>query len=106
MNDPLTVRIFQRAGQGQGYVHRLVDRQLLLAIEPGTQRLSLDIRHYVIEQSVRTTGVEQRQEVRVLQVGRDPNLGQESVCTEKSAELWSKNFQCDFAVVLQVPGQV
>jgi hypothetical protein len=39
-----------------------------------TQRLALDVRHDVVEEALGVTGVVQRQDVRMREVGRDLDL--------------------------------
>ena len=87
MDDAVAVRVVERAGDRGGDADRFVDRELLLAIEPRAQRLAFDERHHVEEQPVGLARVEQRQQVRVLEVGRDLDLGEESLDAEDRAEL-------------------
>ncbi len=86
--------------------NRLVDRELLLAIEPAAQRFALDERHHVEQQSVRFARIEQRQQVRVLQVGRDPDLAQEPLDAEHRAEFRLEQLERDVAVVAEVAREV
>ena len=69
--DAVPVRVVERVGDLARDAHRVVDRELLLALEPLAQRLALDEGHDVVEQPVRPSPrVEQRQDVRMLQLRR------------------------------------
>ena len=86
--------------------HRLVDGELPLALEARAKRLAFDVRHHVVQQAVRLAGVEQRQQVRVLQVRRDLDLAQESLGAEHRGELRLEHLDRDVAVVLEVVREV
>jgi hypothetical protein len=88
------------------YADRLVDGELLLTVEPRAQALPLHEGHHIVQQPVRFPRVEQRQEVRVLQVGRDLDLGQESLDTQDRAEFRIEHFQRDGAIVPDISGEV
>ena len=87
-------------------LHRFVDRQLLFAVEARAERLALDVRHHVEQQSVGFARVEQRQEVRVLQVGRDLDLGEEPLDADDRAELRLQDLERDLAVVPDVAREI
>ena len=53
--------------------------QPLLAVEPCPERLALDVRHRVPEASGGFAGVEQRQDVGMLQARGEPDLPQEAL---------------------------
>ena len=76
--------------------------KLRLAVEPRAQRLALDERHHVVEQPVRLARVEQRQDVRMLQVRRDLDLGEEPLDPSDGAELGIEHLERDLAVVPEV----
>jgi len=85
--------------------NRFVDGQLLLARKPRAERLPVHERHHIEEQTVRFTAVEQRQNVRVLQVCRDADCAQEPLDAEHRAELGAEDLERDRAVVLRVARQ-
>ena len=89
-----------------GDADRFVDRELLLALERRAKRLAFDVRHHVEQQPVRLAGVEQRQQVRMLQIRRDPDLGQKPLGAEHRAELRLQHLERDLAVVLEVVREV
>ncbi len=64
---------------------RLVDAELRLAIELVAQRLAVDERHHVIKERIGLSRIEQRENVRVLEVGGrlyflDEPLGAQDRC--------------------------
>src|SRR5207237_8226665 len=65
---------------------------LLLPVEAVPQRFAFHVRHHVVDQAARLAGIEQRQDVRVLQVGGHPDLAQEALDSrseEHTSELQS-----------------
>jgi len=58
---------------------RLGHRQRAGALEAGPPGLAGNVRHHVVQQPVGRTAVEQGQDVRVLQLGGDLDLGQEAL---------------------------
>ncbi len=74
VDDATAMRVVERLRDGDGESHGLLHGQLLLALEAGAQRLAIHEGHDVEEQAPGFPALEQRQEIRVLQVGRDANL--------------------------------
>ena len=106
VNDAVPVRVVERARDLARDPHRLVDRQLLLAVEPVAERLALDVRHDVVQEAVGGAGIEQREDVRVLQVRRGADLGQESLGADHRGELGPQHLDRDLAVVAKIVGEV
>jgi hypothetical protein len=77
-----------------------------LASPKFAQRFALDERHDVVEEPAGLAGVEQREDVRVLQLGRDVDLTQEPLWADGGGQLGSQDLDGDLAVVLEVVGQV
>jgi hypothetical protein len=100
------VRVVERFRDGDRDAHRLLHRELLLALEPGAERFALHVRHHVPQQAARLAGVEQRQQVRVLEVGGDADLREEALTAEHGAQLGVEHFQGDEAVVPDVAGEI
>ncbi len=105
-------------GVGQGVhdldenLHCVLDGQLPPA-QPIPQRLSFHERHDVVGATVRIAGplfddsrIEQRKDVRVLQPGGDLDLAEEPVAADGDGELRPQHLHRDFAVVLEVFGQI
>ncbi len=85
---------------------RLLDRKLTLAPEPVAQALALDIGHGVPEEPARRAGVEDREDVRVIEPGGQVDLTEETLRTQGSGELRVEQLQGDPPVMLEVLGEV
>ncbi len=86
--------------------HRIVDTELFLAVEFVPLRLAVDERHDVIEERIGLSRIEEREDVRVLEVGGRLDLLHESLGPEHRREFGPQHFDGDLAVVLQVVGEV
>ena len=102
----LAVGVVERGGDLAREPERLLDRKLPLADQPGAERFAGDERHHVVEQAVGLARVEQSQDVRVLQVGGDLDLGQEPLAADHGGELGVQHLDGDLAAVPQVLGEV
>ena len=100
------VRVAQRVRHLAGDLQRVVQRQLTLAPEPIPEGLALHVGHRVPELAGRFTGIEHRQDVRVLQAGGGPDFALEAFWAERGSQLGMKHLQGDRAVVLEVVGEV
>ena len=100
------VGIVERPGHRLGDVESLLDGELGLALELVAQGLALDEGHDVVEKTVHRPGVEERNDVRVLQVGSRLDLCQEAFGSDYSSSFRLQDLQRHFALVLQVVGQV
>ena len=80
--------------------------KLPLALQPRAQRLALDERHHVEEQPAGVAAVEQRQDVRMLQLRRRLDLGEEPLGAERGAEVRMQDLDRDVAVVLEVVREI
>lgn len=67
------------AGDEPGQAHRFLDGELGFALQSRPQGLALEVGHHVIEESARRAGVEQRQQVGVLEIGGDLDLGKKAL---------------------------
>jgi hypothetical protein len=86
--------------------HRLVHGKLFLPIETVAKRVTLHVRHHVEEEAVGRARVEQRQDVRVLQVGGGLDLGEETLGAHDRRELGLQDLDGHPAAVLEILGQV
>ncbi len=102
MDDALTVGVVKSLGHLGGDRHCLVDRELNLRFEPLPKGLALDVRHDVVEKAGRLAGVEQGQDVRMVQAGGDLDLAQEALRTEGGRQLRVKDLDRDLSLVLQM----
>ena len=100
------MRVVERLGDVGGEAHGFVDRELLLPLEALPQRFAFHIGHHVVDQAAGLAGIEQRQDMRVLQVGGDPDLTQEAIDPEHGGELGAQHLHGDVTVVLEIPGAV
>jgi hypothetical protein len=109
----LVVRVLQRVRYVSGNLHRLVDAELLLAIELLPQRFPFYIRHDVKQEPsiaavcrCRAAAVVQRQNVRVLESRRGLDFLQEPVGAEHGPEFGPQHLQRNLAVVFQILGKI
>ncbi len=102
----LPVRVVQRARDLPGQPHRLVNRELLLAVQPVAQGLSPHVRHDVEQQAVRAARVVQREDVRVLEVGGDADLVEEPLRADDGREVGPQDLHGDVALVAQVLAEI
>ena len=72
------------------------------AREPRAQRFAAHVRHDVVQQAVRHAGIQQRQDMRMLQLRRGLDLGEEPLTPERCAKVRMQHLDGDIAVVLQV----
>ena len=84
----------------------VIDRKLLLTGEPVAQALSVDERHDIVHGPVNATGVEQRQDVWMLQVRGRLDLGQEPIGSDHRRELGTEQLERHLAIVLRVVREV
>jgi hypothetical protein len=81
---------------------RLFNAELLLALQHLSQRLALDVGHDVVEERVGLARIVQRQDVGMLQVGGDLDLGQEALGPDHGRQLGLEHLQRHLALVLHV----
>ena len=74
----LAVGIVQRGGDLAGDANGLADGQLGFPAQPGAERFALDVGHDVEDRAVDPAGIEQGQDVGVLEVGGGLDLLQET----------------------------
>ena len=99
-----------RMGQGIDHFHQqpdgFVQRQFSLAANPLAQRLAGDIGHHIVKEAVDIARVEQREDVRMLQLGRDLDLTKEPRRPERGGEVFAQHLDRHLAMVLDVLGEV
>ena len=100
------VRVLERVGHGDRDLDRFVDAELGLAVELGAERLAVDERHHVVEEAVGGAGIEEREDVRMLQRRGGLDFHHEAVGADHGGELGLQDLERHLAVVLQVLGQV
>ena len=88
VDDVVPVGVVERAGDLRRDAHRVVDRELLLPLESVAQRLALDERHHVVEDSRRRSP--ESNSGRMCGCWRlrgGPDLGQEPLGAEDRGQL-------------------
>ena len=107
MDDAVAVGVVERTRHFLREADGVVDGELLLAAEAAARSDSpATIRHDIVEEPVGLARVDQAEYVRVLQVGGDPDLGEEAVAADDGAQLGMEDLDGDLAAVLQVLGEV
>src|SRR3989442_1356140 len=76
--------------------------ELLVALELATEGLAGHVGHHIVEEPTCDSGIEEWQDVRVLQTGGDADLREESVSPEDRGELRSEDLQRHLALMLEV----
>ena len=85
-----------------GDLERVVERELPLPGEPLAQRFALYKRHCIPELPGPFTGIEDGQDMRMLQAGGHLDLALEPLRTQGGGELRMEDLQGDQAIVLEV----
>ena len=96
------VRVVERRGHLGRDSQCVGDRELLLPDEPVAERFPFDERHDIEEKGVGLARIEQRQDVRVLQVGGGSDFAQEALGADDGGELRPEHLDRHPAVVLRV----
>ncbi len=105
MDDVVPVRVVERSADFGRDAHRVRDGELLLALEAVAQRLAVDERHDVEEKGSGRPRIEERQDVRMLQVRRGLDLAEEPLGADHRRQLGPEHLDGDPALVPDVLGQ-
>ena len=96
--------------EGVGHLAREPERprrlERSLPVEQVAERALVDAGHDVVQQAAGVAGIEQRQQVGMLEPRRDPDLPQEALGAELRAEAGLQHLEGDGAVVAEVAGAV
>jgi hypothetical protein len=84
----------------------LRDAQLSFGLQTGAERPALDVGRGVPERAVRVAGIENGEDVGVLQAGGDPDLLEKPLRADEPGELVPDNFEGDRTSVPEVLHQV
>jgi len=106
MHETISVRVIQSGADLVRDAERVVDRQLLLAIEPVAERSAGDIWRHVPERAVGFAGIDQRNDVRMRQLRGNSDLAQESLGADRSPKLLLQDLDGDLTLVLFLLGEV
>src|SRR5207248_869327 len=92
VNDALGVGERERVGGVAGDLESRFERQPSLALQPMSERLSLDVGHDIVEQPVDFAGREDRDDVRMAEVRREVHLSNEPLPQETGGYLGIEHF--------------
>ena len=106
VDDAAVVRVAERVGDLVGNAKDVGDRQRSVARQPVAEGLALDERHDVEDKPVDLARIEEREDIRVAEVGRGGDLAQEAFVAERGGEFGAEDLHRDLAVVLEVLGEV
>ncbi len=106
VDDPPPVRVIQCAGYLGGQPHRVLERELLLAVQAIAQRLSFDEGHHIPEQAVGFARIDQPEDMGMLQVGGGLDLPQKPLGPDHRGELGLEQLEGHPPIVPDVLGQV
>jgi hypothetical protein len=96
------VRVLECRGDFAGDAERFFDGESALAAQPFAERLAFDERHGEEHAPVGLSGIEEGEDVRVVEPGGGADLGEEAVVAHRCVELRVQNLQRHGPVVLQV----
>ena len=102
----MVMRMAQGARHLTREPQRLLERQRPLARQARAQRLPFHVRHDVEEMVPGRAGIEQGNDMRMVQPRRDLDLSEEPILTDGLHHGWLHHFDRDEAVVLRVFRQV
>ncbi len=102
VNDPVLVGIVQGVSRIARDPECIGHGQLLLPVQPIAQRLAFDVRHGEPELVSRFTGVEDRQDVGMLESRRKPDLALEALRAEHRRDLGVQDLERHRAVMPKV----
>ncbi len=106
VHDVETVRVAERVRHLARDLNGILDRELALTRQPLAQGFLLDVGHDVVEKTVCFAGVDEAQDVGVVESGQDSDLAQEALRTHALRQIRMQDFQRDLAGVLHVEGEV
>jgi hypothetical protein len=102
VDDPPLMGVCQRVRDFPGQAQRVVRRQRTFPVQPLAQRLSLHERHHVVQHAVHVARIVHRQDVWVIELGRDLDLAQEAVGAQRGGQLGAHHLHGHLPAVLEV----
>ncbi len=97
VHDAAGVRELERLGDVAKHADDLRDRLGSVAREVSTQRLAVHERHRVVRNAARAPGRQNRNDLRMLQLCREPDLALKPLGTELGGQLGREHFDDDLA---------
>ena len=102
----LPVRVVERVRHLAREPQRLVDWKLAFPIESVAKRKSLDVRHDIVHQAIRFSGVEQREDVRMRQLGSELDLAKEALSADGLGDVRPQHLERNVPVMANVVREV
>src|SRR6185437_10825146 len=96
----------QRARDLRADLHGVVQGHLLLPLEPLAERFAGDVRHRIVQEAIRLTGVVERQDVRMVELGGNLDFAQEPRGTDRSGDFGTQDLDGDGPAVLLIQREV
>ena len=106
VDDALAVRVVERRGDRGRDSDCFVDRELLFTIEPRAERFAFDERHDVEQQVARGARIEQRQKIRMLEIGGDLNFRLKAIDADYRTEIGAEHLERDLSIVPEIAGEI
>src|SRR5215210_2096684 len=95
-----------RGGERFGHFSRDPDRvanwKLALALQTSAERLSLHVRHHIVQQPIRVSGIQQREDMRMLQLGGRLDLAEETLTSQRRRQLRMQDLDGYVAIMFDV----
>lgn len=105
VDDAVAVGVVEGVGHLGGDAHRFLDAQLGFPVELPAQRLAVEERHDVIQEAPLAPGVEEREDVRVLELRGGRDLPEEAFRPQQCREFGAEHLDRDPAVMPEVRGE-
>ncbi len=106
MDHPVLVGVLERACRLARDLQGIFDRQLVLAPQPVAERLALDKRHGEPQPSRRLTGIQDREDMRMLEPRGELDLALKALRAQTGGEVRMEHLEGHGALVLDVLGEV
>src|ERR1035437_2985606 len=102
MDDTVRVGVGEGVGDVAQNAERLGNRQLVLFGETRAERLAGDERHGVVEQAVLGARAEERNDMRMLKLGRELDLALEALDAQAGGEIRGQHLEHDLPIEIEV----
>ena len=106
MHEAVVMRVAEGARDFTRQPQGLVERQLCLALEPGTERFPVHVGHHVEQRLPSRAGIEERHHVRMVQPGRDLDFAEKTILADRLDQGRLHHLDRYPPIVLQVIGEV
>jgi len=106
VDNVVPMRVVERGSDAANELERLFQRNLTLAEKSVTKGLALDDRHDVKEVSGSLARIEERNDVRVVEPGRELDLSQKAIGAERGAQLGMQHFESDAPIMTEIVRQI